>query len=140
MHTQVFGIFAFSKRKGDTVFDMTVQTGLVHIMRTGTVPAGSRTEWFWREERLVDSNKFPPLSPGLQDVTTAVPLHSSLRRIVDKRDRCTGQYIVRSECTQDINHVPQDINIPRHQSNAPKTYRYLGYISWATFFISWDTF
>ena len=85
-------IFVFSKRKGDTVFDMTAQTDLAHIMRTGKVPAGSRAEWFWRGTRLIGSRKTLLLPPGLQEATTAVPLHPTLRRIVDKRDRCTAQY------------------------------------------------
>ena len=89
---KVFGIFAFSKRKGDTVFDMTVQLDLVHILRTGKVPNGSKCEWFWRGTRLIGSQKQQLLPPGLQEATTAVPLHATLRRLVDKRDRCTAQY------------------------------------------------
>ena len=89
---KVFGIFALSKRKGDTVFDMTVQCDLVHILKTGTVPSGSSAEWFWRGTRLIGSNTGRPLPPNLKEATTPHPLHPGLLRLVDKRDRCTAQF------------------------------------------------
>ena len=33
-----------------------------------------------------------PLPPALVDATEAVPLHPQLKRLIDKRDRCTGQF------------------------------------------------
>ena len=89
---KVFGVFAFSKRRGDTVFDQTAQIDLVHIMKTGRVPHGSRAEWFWQGKRLIGSCRSRPLPPNLQESIVPVPLHPSLLRIVDKRDRCGGQY------------------------------------------------
>ena len=88
----VYAVFALSKRKGDCTFDQTVQKDLVHIMKNGCVPAGSQAEWFWRGERLKGSCKSRPLTEKLQDATTCCPLHRDLSRLVDKRDRCTGQF------------------------------------------------
>ena len=88
----VFGICAFSKRKHDCVFDQTVQTDLVHVMRTGRLPEGSNCEWFWRGQRLLGSATIQPLPPALVEATTCEPLHSDLKRLVDKRDRCSGQF------------------------------------------------
>ena len=89
---KVFGVCAFSKRRGDTVFDQTAQLDLVHIMKTGRVPHESRAEWFWQGKRLIGSCTSRPLPPNLQESVVPVPLHPSLLRIVDKRDRCAGQY------------------------------------------------
>ena len=89
---KVIGIFALSKRKGDTTFDQTVQTDLVHVMKTGKVPSGSKSEWFWRGTRLLGSNTARPITAQLIEATTAQPLHPGLMRLIDKRDRCTGQF------------------------------------------------
>ena len=89
---KVYGICAFSKRKGDCCFDQTVQKDLVSIMKTGKVPAGSEAEWFWRGKRLPGSSTSRPLPSALADTPTAVPLHAELQRLIDKRDRCTGQF------------------------------------------------
>ena len=89
---KVFAIYAFSKRKGDCVFDQAVQTDLVHIIRTGRVPEGSQAEWFWRGQRLLGSCTIRSLPDNLQEATTACPLYPSLTRLVDKRDRCTNQF------------------------------------------------
>ena len=89
---RVYGIFAFSKRKGDCVYDQTVQKDLVTIMKTGRLPEGSTSEWFWRGTRLIGSSTTHPLPGTLQEAREALPLHPSLCRLVDKRDRCTGQF------------------------------------------------
>ena len=89
---KVFGICAFSKRKGDTVFDQTVQRDLVHVMRTGTLPDGSDCEWFWRGKRLKGSSTTRPLPDTLVESTTTESLHPELVRLVDKRDRCAAQF------------------------------------------------
>lgn len=90
---KVFGIFAFSKRKGDATFDQTVVMDLVHVMKTGKLKSGSRCEWFYKGERILGSSTLNPLiSDKLKEAATAVPLHKELLRIVDKRDRCTGQF------------------------------------------------
>ena len=89
---KVYAIFAFSKRKGDCTYDQTVQADLVHIMRTGRVPDGSRAEWFCRGERLLGSSTSRPLTPKLKESTKPFPLHATLKRLVDKRDRCAGQF------------------------------------------------
>ena len=89
---KVFGICAFSKRKGDTVFDQTVQSDLVHVMKTGRLPHGSGSEWFWRGQRLLGSCTTRPLPGTLVEATTEEPLHSGLMRLVDKRDRCGAQF------------------------------------------------
>lgn len=88
----MFGIFALSKRKGDTIFDQTVQADLVHVMKYGKVSSGSKSEWFWRGTRLIGSNTTTSLPAKLKEATTHHPLHSSLLRLIDKRDRCTAQY------------------------------------------------
>jgi len=44
---KVYGIFAFSTRKGDVVFDQTVQRDLVSVLRTGRLPEGSKCEWYF---------------------------------------------------------------------------------------------
>ena len=89
---KVIGICAFSKRKGDTVFDMTVQTDLVHVMKKGRLPDGSASEWFWRGRRLLGSCTTRPLPGTLVEATTTEPLHPGLLRLVDKRDRCAAQF------------------------------------------------
>ena len=89
---KVFAIFAFSKRKGDTVFDQSVQSDLVHVMRTGKLPRGSKAEWFWRGKRLVGSCTTRPLTSKLQEASQPLPLHPELIRLVDKRDRCVNAY------------------------------------------------
>lgn len=89
---KVFAAFAFSKRKGDCTFDQTAQADLVHILKTGRVKSDSKAEWFWQGKRLIGSCTIRPLPSNLQEATTAVPLHPQLQRLVDKRDRCTGQY------------------------------------------------
>ena len=89
---KVFAIFAFSKRKGDTVFDQSVQSDLVHVMRTGKLPPGSKAEWFWRGKRLVGSCTTRPLTSKLQEASQPLPLHPELIRLVDKRDRCVNAY------------------------------------------------
>ena len=89
---KVFGIFAFSKRKGDCTYDQTVQKDLVHIMKSGRVPAGSSAEWFWRGRRLLGSCTERPLPGTLQEASASVGLHPGLIRLVDKRDRCAGQF------------------------------------------------
>ena len=81
---QVFGIFALSKRKGDTTFDMTVQTDLVHVMKYGTVPSGSKSEWFWSGTRLMGSNTAQSPPAKLEEATTPHPLHSSLLLVTSK--------------------------------------------------------
>ena len=89
---KVYAIFAFSKRKGDCTYDQSVQKDLVHVMTKGCVPAGSQCEWFWRGERLKGSCTTRPLTAKLRDSSRCCPLHPDLRRLVDKRDRCTAQF------------------------------------------------
>ena len=89
---KVYGICAFSKRKGDTVFDQTVQRDLVHVLKTGRLPAGSDCEWFWRGSRLLGSSTTRPLPDALVEATTEKPLHPGLLRLIDKRDRCGAQF------------------------------------------------
>ena len=89
---KVFVIFAFSKRKGDTTFDQTVLADLVHFMKKGKLRSGSRCEWFYKGERVMGSSTVNPLTEKLKEATTATPLHPDLKRLCDKRDRCTGQY------------------------------------------------
>lgn len=89
---KVFGIFALSKLKGNTVYDQTVQKDLAYVLRTGKLPAGSRAEWFWRGQRLIGSNTYRPLPDNLKESTAPSPLFQNLKRIVDKRDRCAGQF------------------------------------------------
>ena len=89
---KVFCIFAFSKRKGDTVYDQTVQTDLVHIMKTGKVTAGSKSEWFWRGTRLPGSCTSRHLPDPLKQRLFPQPLHEELNRLVDKRDRSAAQF------------------------------------------------
>lgn len=89
---KVFGICAFSKRKGDTVFDQTVQRDLVHVLKTGRLPAGSDCEWFWRGSRLLGSCTTRPLPDSLVEATIEKPLHPGLLRLLDKRDRCGAQF------------------------------------------------
>ena len=89
---KVFGIFAFSKRKGDCTYDQTVQKDLVHVLKTGRVPEGSVAEWLWRGKRLLGSCTTRPLPRVLKEATTCVPLHPTLKRLVDKRDRCAAQF------------------------------------------------
>ena len=89
---KVYCIFAFSKRKGDCTYDQTVQADVVHIMKTGRVREGSRAEWFWQGKRLLGSSTSRPLPENLKESTEPIPLHPTLVRLVDKRDRCTGQF------------------------------------------------
>ena len=89
---KVFAIFAFSKRKGDCTFDQTVQADLVHVVKTGKLPSGSRCEWFWKGTRLPGSSTSRPLTDKLKEAHAPFPLHHNLLRLVDERDRCTGQY------------------------------------------------
>ena len=89
---KVFAAFAFSKRRGDCTFDQTAQADLVHILKTGRVKSGSKAEWFWKGKRLIGSCTTRPLPSNLQEADAAVPLHPELLRLIDKRDRCTGQY------------------------------------------------
>ena len=89
---KVVGICAFSKRKGDTVFDQTVQRDLVNVMKKGRLADGSDCEWFWRGRRLLGSSTTRPLPDTLVEATTAEALHAGLTRLVDKRDRCGAQF------------------------------------------------
>ena len=89
---KVFAIFAFSKRKGDTVFDQTVVADLVYFMKHGKIKSGSRCEWFYRGERVLGSCTDKPLTDKLSEATKATPLHPELKRLCNKRDRCTGQF------------------------------------------------
>ena len=89
---KVFAIFAFSKRKGDTTFDQTVIYDLVQIMKTGRVKAGCKGEWFWRGKRLLGSSTVRPLPQTLEEATDCIPMHKELSRLLDRRDRCTGQF------------------------------------------------
>ena len=89
---KVYAIFAFSKRKGDCTFDQTVQAHLVHVMKTGKLPAGSQCEWFWKGTRLQGSSTSRPLTDKLKEAYTPFPLYRRLLRLVLERDRCTGQF------------------------------------------------
>ena len=88
----MFAAFAFSKRKGDCVFDQTAQDDLLHILKTGRVKKGCKAEWFWQGQRLIGSCTIRDLSGCLKEAANAVPLHPELLRLIDKRDRCAGQY------------------------------------------------
>ena len=92
MRQKVYAIFAFSKRKGDTTFDQTVIHDLIGIMKNGNVPDGCKGEWFWRGKRLKGSCTVRPLPRTLEEATESTPLHAELLRLLDERDRCTGQF------------------------------------------------
>ena len=61
-------------------------------MKTGKVPDGSKSEWFWRGTRLAGSCTTRPLPTPLKQTCDVKPLHPTLRRLIDKRDRCAAQF------------------------------------------------
>ena len=95
--------YAFSKRKGDTVFHGTAMEILVSILKHGRLPQRPENdvpgpEAFWRGFRLPGSDTRQPLPEKLrewpEDGVEGWPLAPDISRILLNRDGCAAQFQV----------------------------------------------
>ena len=81
-----------SRSVKERVIAQTVLKDLVAVLKTGRAPEGCKGEWFWRGTRLIGSSTILPIPATLKEAVDCRPLHAELLRLLDKRDRCAGQF------------------------------------------------